>query len=402
MWPWSSSASQTPQPGAVATASASYGTPEHAEALERPFEWHQRGEPFQLLLTTIISVAGQYAALGVITLTVYTSNTLFVKCDSRQQPIAVALACECTKASMRSFVLLAMVISLLIALRQIARQRLYYVMLRRGVMLDFETVSPIHDPLFILLTVCLAISLSHCLIVAWQFHHDEKSFKDFMVFINTIVTRYLAHSCVFLAFLATAYDTENQLLPLSKYVEEDPQAAKCLMHHMVVISEDAASKAVENGLHLPSKATSQQVYEALVNAAQNPEGSKVEAGTSLLERADQFLSKAKPDQYAKFVQEMWPARLLLDRRLEDEDSRRFKKVWYFISGFSLPLTLFVFIFFLRQVRIDLTDVENGQIEDLGGVGIAVVYAIYTFHLLTHVWTLLFSPGAKGGTSDRSS
>jgi len=48
------------------------------------------------LLTTIISVAGQYAALGVITLTVYTSNTLFVKCDSRQQPIAVALACECT------------------------------------------------------------------------------------------------------------------------------------------------------------------------------------------------------------------------------------------------------------------------------------------------------------------
>jgi hypothetical protein len=66
------------------------------QALERPFEWHQRGEPFQLLLTTIISVAGQYAALGVITLTVYTSNTLFVKCDSRQQPIAVALACECT------------------------------------------------------------------------------------------------------------------------------------------------------------------------------------------------------------------------------------------------------------------------------------------------------------------
>ena len=32
-----------------------------------------------------------------------------------------------------------------------------------------------------------------------------------------------------------------------------------------------------------------------------------------------------------------------------------------------PLTLFVFIF-LRQVRIDITDVENGQIEDLGGRG----------------------------------
>eukprot|EP00438_Fugacium_kawagutii_P013047 Skav235114 [mRNA] locus=scaffold3581:24859:26205:- [translate_table: standard] len=116
---------------------------------------------------------------------------------------------------MRSFVLLAMVVSLLIALRQICRQRIYYVMLRRGassgegVMLDFETVSPIRDPLFVLLTVCLAISLSHCLVAAWQFHHDEKSLMDFMVFVNTIVTRYLAHSCVFLAFLAAAYDTET-------------------------------------------------------------------------------------------------------------------------------------------------------------------------------------------------
>lgn len=110
---------------------------------------------------------------------------------------------------MRSFVMLAMVISLLIALRQIARQRLYYVMLKRGVMLDFETVSPINDPLFILLTICLAISLSHCLVVAWQFHQDEKSLMDFMVFMNRIVTRYLAHCCVFLAFLATAYDTET-------------------------------------------------------------------------------------------------------------------------------------------------------------------------------------------------
>ena len=37
---------------------------------------------------------------------------------------------------------------------------------------------------------------------------EIQGFKDFMVFINTIVTRYLAHSCVFLAFLATAYDTD--------------------------------------------------------------------------------------------------------------------------------------------------------------------------------------------------
>ena len=372
------------RPLGPAAQASSYGTADHAEALGRPFEWHERGEPLRLLITTVISVGGQYAALGVITLTVYTSKTLFVACDSREQPLAIALACECTKASMRSFVMLAMVISLLIALRQIARQRLYYVMLKRGVMLDFETVSPINDPLFILLTICLAISLSHCLVVAWQFHQDEKSLMDFMVFMNRIVTRYLAHCCVFLAFLATAYDTENQLLPLSKYVEEDPPAARCLMNHLVVISEEAASKAVEIGLHLPSNASSEQVCEALVKAAQNP-GSKVEAGTL----TEQLLSHATAEKHAKFIAEMWPARVLLDPRLQDDDSRKFKTVWYFISGFSLPLTLLVFIFFLRQVRLDINDVKDGQTEDLGGLLIASIYAIYTFHLLTHIWVLIF-------------
>lgn len=63
-------------------------------------------------------------------------------------------------------------------------------------MLDFETVSPIRDPLFVLLTVCLAISLSHCLVAAWQFHHDKKSFMDFMVFVNTIVTRAWARKAI--------------------------------------------------------------------------------------------------------------------------------------------------------------------------------------------------------------
>lgn len=56
-----------------------------------------------------------------------------------------------------------------------------------------------------------SIGISNMTLIFWWSPpeiREIQGFKDFMVFINTIVTRYLAHSCVFLAFLATAYDTD--------------------------------------------------------------------------------------------------------------------------------------------------------------------------------------------------
>mmetsp|Transcript_5900 Transcript_5900/g.10670 ORF Transcript_5900/g.10670 Transcript_5900/m.10670 type:complete len:412 (+) Transcript_5900:77-1312(+) len=375
-----------------ARGTSQYGTLPHSEALCRRFHWHERGEPLQLLLMAVAGVGSQYAALAVITLTVYTSNDLFVRCNSREQPLFVAFACECTKSSMRSFVLLAMVVSLLIALRQIVRQRMYYEMLRRGVLLDFETVRPLHDPLFLLLTACLLLSLSHVLVAFWQCLDSGKSEKVFLRFLKLIAVEYLAPCCVFMALLFSAYDTENQLLPLSKYVEEDPPTARALLAQMTIVLEASAAEAVEQGQHIPvglSTCTSDESLAALVAACEQVSVLEDEEGAASF--AQSLLENARVEKYTRFVAEMWPARALLDPRIQDESSARFKRVWYAVNGCAIPLTFLVLLFFLSQLRADLKDVENGQVEDVGGMIVALVYFLATLQLLSYIWDLLFIP-----------
>lgn len=212
------------------------------------------------------------------------------------------------------------------------------------------------------------------------------------MFLKAVVVKYVAHSCVFLAFLASAYDTENQLLPLSKYVEEDPVAARLLLSQMAIVLEASAAEAVERGRHIPEgveTCTSEESYACLLAASTQVPLHVDEAGS--LSMAQLLLENARVEKYAKFIAEMWPARALLDPRIKDDNSLRFKRVWYAVNGCAIPLTFLVLLFFLRQVRNDLEDVRKGQTEDVGGLAVAFLYALATLQLLTYIWDLLFIP-----------
>jgi len=236
------------------------------KAREHSFEWHHRGDRFELLKVAVVSVGGQYAALGVIALNVFTTKEIFMKCDSREQGLPLAAVCECTKSCMRYFTLLAMVVSLLIALRLMARHRIYYQILRHGALLDFE-------------------------------------------------------SCARLIAVAAA--------PREK----------------------------------ASASTTSFPYAA--------------AGAHHEEHS------------AKFVAEMWPARVLLDTRIQDEDSVAFRRVWYVVNGFVFPLTLLVLCFFMGQALKDVADVQEGQLEDVAALLVEVCFAAVSFYFLSHLYELMF-------------
>ena len=59
-------------------------------------------------------------------------------------------------------------------------------------------------------------------------------------------------------------------------------------------------------------------------------------------------------------------KLKLVSRFTLAPASRFKRVWYLINGCAVPLTFFILIFFLRQIRNDLRDAEAGQQEARGG------------------------------------
>ena len=60
------------------------------------------------------------------------------------------------------------------------------------------------DPLFLLLTFCLLISLTHILVAAWQYHEDDKSVDQFLVFLPLgSATSKLLSGLVFMLFGGT-------------------------------------------------------------------------------------------------------------------------------------------------------------------------------------------------------
>lgn len=371
-------------------------TPKAADAADvHTFEWHQRGKWLQLLIAAVLPVMSQFAALSIITITVnpevipvLETKTVFMNCDSRIIGLPAAVMCECSKASLRCFPLLAIVISLTIAMRGLLRQRIYYEMLRHGHMLDFETVTPAKDPLFICIIVCLAIGSMH-LVLIYNFY----DFPKFLPFAKTTLMNYFAPAAAFLAFLASAYDTESQLVPLNKYMEEKPDVARATLATMPVLPENLVAAAVQQGLHIPkgrTACTCDECFTELVAVTGTSlEGNWWNLGNTALPSS--AFKEHHAEHAAKFVAEMWPARILLDLRVQDAESRTFRSVWYVLSALVIPLAMIVAFFFSWQAWKDVQDVREGQYSDAGALAVELMYAGATGWLFGKLSDLMFIP-----------
>merc|ERR1719454_2154069 len=84
-----------------------------------------------------------------------------MSCDSRSIGMAASLACEYTKAYVRWFPLLALVVTLIVASRLMLCQRIYYELLKKEAILGFHPISPAKDPLFLILMWCFFSACLH-------------------------------------------------------------------------------------------------------------------------------------------------------------------------------------------------------------------------------------------------
>merc|ERR1719199_522011 len=84
-----------------------------------------------------------------------------MSCDSRKVGEYLAGGCEYTKAYVRCFPLLALVVALMVSCRQILQHRMYYELLKHGVLLDIENFSALADPLFQVVIWCALNATGH-------------------------------------------------------------------------------------------------------------------------------------------------------------------------------------------------------------------------------------------------
>jgi len=342
-------------------------------------EW---GSEKKLLLYGALSIGRQGVVLFLIIIEVAFSHHYLMSCDSREVGVFAAVVCEYTKAYVRCFPLLALVISLVVQSRSILQQRIFYQLLKYGAILDHENFSPLMDPLFRIIIWCLLNAVLHFVIHIWRsFALDlgnlSKSAREvidphFYDEVKEVSVFYVVPSVLFLLALYTAYDTEATLIPLSKYFEEDPEEARRTLSTMPFLEEPATAFAVEEMAQLQRKGTA---------------APKEIPGEAVKELIRCSIAKHEKDIEEKVPQHslspwrllstMWPSKFLLHRSLVDEESLAFKRAWYIWSLSCLAIMVAVFFYFVVLVIGKIKDIHAGQYTDLAGCIVVFLHVLGT-------------------------
>lgn len=332
--------------------------------------WESQGHPWPLLLKATAAVGKQAFALALIVIQIYFSSQKenIMSCDDRVIGLPKAALCEYTKAYVRYFPLLALVVSLMVTARTILHQGIFYRLLKRGAVLDFENSFPLSDPLFQILVGCFIQAVANfALDIISKRGLTLEEIKELTKKGShgyQIAIFYLVPSAIFFVFLWASYDTEAHLVPLSKYFEADDAEARRILGKAPLIKEATAEKIVKDGSCFHDAfCQAEEVYNALIKEAEEVQASTAE----------------EPQDMSRWrlVSALWSARLLLDPRLGDELSRRFRRMWYVFTAFTVAIMGFVFWFLTWQVVKDFMDVAEGQLPDLAGLVVEAALATLT-------------------------
>jgi len=284
--------------------------------------------------------------------------------------MTVAILCEYTKAYMRCLPLLAIVVLIVVASRVILYKRIYYEMLRHGVLLSFERPSPANDPMFRLLFWCTVNALCHFLpllqvtVPLWGIKALSGEAKEVMIF-------YCVPMAVFMWFLWTSYNLHTELVPLNAFMEDDPAAARRAIESLVVLDEAKVSCVVMMDFVKEGELCTMGDAVAMIKDIAKQPGSVAQWEQDHHRRGSLLQWRLDSN--------MWPAHLLLSRRLIDEDSQDFMHMWCNFVVVALVVQLCIFFIFVCEILEDYRDVMAGQASDMMSL------MIFTAHLLVVAW-----------------
>lgn len=357
--------------GKYGTFAEKEGKDDEALKEEVEYEWEKVANPWALFLNAMIVIGKNAAALLLLYCTLLrgsaSKKNLLVCTPLKLAPWQV-YACEYTKSFLRAFPLLAMCVTLCIATRVIVQMRAYYGFLKVGGLLDFKNVEGLRDPLLVALLVSVIHSIAHFALKLTDGHGSVM--EEGMQVLKNFIVPYL----VFLAFLYDSNDLEKLLVPLSKYIEEDPEQAKRVLgsiahleEHVVrsdVVSRDVVGDAIARR---GGSACIEAVYREVIDSYA---GAK--ARVTQEEQSNKTLQFHMKDS-------LWPAGLLIDSRLTDEKSASFRTMFRTFLVICTIVQFMVFALFFHQAVIkDLYfDVYvQGEEQDALSACVLLAHAIF--------------------------
>jgi len=391
------------KPGSSNEQAGAYGSVTHTS---RSWRWEKLGSSLKLLSLVAVGAANRFLYLVLISFEVLYSKDHLMSCDPTTKGMNTALVCEFTKQCVRFFPVLGLVVLVLAANRMLLQKRIFYRVLKRGALVDFDNVNPFTDPIFCILVMDLLFAVLHFLLMLWDVgglssfvgelakfdtllssrestsSGDSISIEDLrnheaMARMELLATFYVIPAVVFMSFLYMSYDIERALVPLSKFIEEDVEEAKLQLARLVVLNERACEQTVSSDFmsRFQNDPTPQggsegfdadTVYRAFIEkAAAQSEDSAGKAGCLTVRRPTSSL---------------WPGKLLLNRNFPGVEGRHFRLAWYIVSVFSFASFMGTGVWTLQALGVKMHNLVDGQADtDWPSLLVAV------FHMILWLW-----------------
>eukprot|EP00438_Fugacium_kawagutii_P004859 Skav221080 [mRNA] locus=scaffold3118:494571:495680:- [translate_table: standard] len=339
-------------------------------------------------------VGRQCIALSLLALQVFSPSvrqvllqgsgkSYLMNCDDEAADFAQTCLCETTKAFVRCFSPVSIIVALVVASQLILCQRLFYIMLRCGVLVDFRNLSPLKDPLFwwVLLNGVLAMShFGFHMLVVQQMHIGRDNLKMVVLSMKQDLIFFGLPSILYLLFLYMSYDVEWLLLPLSKFWESDPEWANRTSTEMAFVTEKVACKTL-----LGDVTCIQDVADAIALQSLDQRHATLKRGDSMTTHAGDLVLDAwapegreqkvrekdnRPQQVGPaprpyFIERAWISRLLTDSKLVAKDvrCRTFNFAWLAWMFITSCMCLAAVAALVLQLKKDIQDIIDGHHEE---------------------------------------
>lgn len=322
----------------------------------------------KLLKSIVVALAEFWGALAIMYWSLLNNDKDIMDCktyrDKESHNVFVSHACRYTLACLRGFPILAANMILVLMIRVLVQTRLYYSLLKEQRCLDFANIPFMHTIWpwacgFSMFQGALHFVLKCYLDTGFDFAHVGFDIEMYL----RLLRKFVLPGLIFFSFLGRYADIENVLVPFNRLVELDYTDGTENQRHCIwltnifamnerVLAFDARHRDVIGAAYVEvGKAPT--IQDVIKNIIEH------------YDKSHETWSKRKHRSWGLF-RSMWPSALLLDRRLDWQDSDT--RAWLIafvilVIGCALASCISIIVFFTYGGVFSLIRmVFSGKIE----------------------------------------
>lgn len=288
--------------------------------------WH-------LFFRAMGAIAQVWGMLALMYWSLLTREEELMDCLAHPHGRLVGHLCTYTHACLRGFPILAANVTLVLMIRMLIQTRIYYSMLQLGYVLDFADTHIMHTQWPWVFAFSMLQGGVH---LVMKMYYDPTQALSFGM-LTEVARRFVVPGAIFLTFFVRYAEIENTLVPLNRLAERDYNKddrsfkflSKCQAMNERVLAFDARHRDVVGSVRdeIGEKPALSDIFENLIKTYD--------------EASERFYTTRKHYGWG-FFRSLWPAALLVDRRLNFEDPKT--RSWLFVFLTFMVITTVVLAF----------------------------------------------------------